>query len=349
MANLVAAILVLAVPVLVDAYSWSFNSQPTQCGNVSITVSGGTPPYQVLVVPYGSSPLPNNIEARKVQDEGPFSSTDISFKLNFPENSQFVAVMTDSTGFASGGTSVGVLVGSSGDASCFNATQNAQPDFVYAIVPAGVITQCEPTRIWWDPEVGVQGTPKFQGVIPGGISFEIPEGAITQVAEEGTGFNWTVPLHGMTIFLLVAGDDRGNGTGGSTLYLVNSGINNNNSCLDSTSPSSTAGNPAGGIYPTSTSTSSSSTSATGTSSDSSTSRTTGSGKSSINIGAIVGGVVGAIGGLALLIVANRVALSFMRRRRLRNENEKFRPDLLPPTRANLKATAHNKLRLQSSA
>ncbi|KAF7344599.1 hypothetical protein MSAN_01942000 [Mycena sanguinolenta] len=321
MANLVAAVLVLAVPALVDAYSWSFNSQPTQCGNVSITVSGGTPPYQVLVVPYGSSPLPNNIEARKIQDEGPFSSADISFKLNFPENSQFVAVMTDSTGFASGGTSVGVLVGSSGDASCFDASQNVQPEFVYSIVPGGVITQCEPTRIWWDPNAGVQGTPKFQGVIPGGISFEIPQGPITQVAEEGTGFNWTAPLRGMTTFLLVAGDDRGNGTGGSTLYIVSSGTNNDNSCLNSTSPSSTAGSPAGGMYPTG---SGGGTSSTGSSGSGSTG-TSNSNKSSTNIGAIVGGVVG---GVALLIAAALVALFFMRRRRLQNKNEKFRPDLL---------------------
>ncbi|KAJ7266965.1 hypothetical protein B0H12DRAFT_141808 [Mycena haematopus] len=329
MANFIAAVLFLAVPVLVDAYTWSFNSQPTQCGNVSITVAGGSPPFQVLVIPYGSSPLPNNIEARKIQDEGPFSGADIDFKLNYPANSQFVAVISDSTGFASGGTSVGVLVGSSGDSSCFDASQNVQPDFVYSIVPAGVITQCEQTRLWWDPTAGVQGTPQFQGVIPGGISFQIPQGPITQVPEQGTGFNWTATLRGMTTFLLVAGDNRGSGTGGSTLYIVNSGINNDNSCLNSTSPSSTAGDPAGGSYPTGTSSASpSGTGGGGGSSGGSGGGGSGGGsggKSSTNIGAIVGGVVG---GLALLLAAALVALFFMRRRRLRNKNEKFRPDLL---------------------
>ncbi|KAJ7512685.1 hypothetical protein B0H11DRAFT_2151564 [Mycena galericulata] len=318
------ALVALSSPVLVSAYTWSFTSAPTQCGNVSISVSGGTPPYQVLIIPYGISPLPNNIEARKIQDEPfPGLSSSISFKLNYPQFSQFVAVLSDSTGFASGGTSAGVEVETSSDASCFDPTQNVKPDFVYSIVPTGVITQCGATRIWWDPST-VQGTPKFQGVIPGGQSFEIPEGSITQVADEGTGFNWTAPLRGMTTLLLVGGDDRGNGTAGSTLYTVNSGIDNDSSCLNSDSPSSTAGSPAGGTYQTGTGTSitvgSSSTggSSGGTSGD-------GSSGSKTNVGAIVGGV---IGGIVALIALALVALFFMRRRRLHNQ-EKIRPDLLP--------------------
>jgi hypothetical protein len=94
MANLAAAVLALALPLFADAYTWQFKSQPTQCGNVSISVSGGgSPPYEVLIIPVGSSPLPNNIEARKIQDQTGFTSSDISFKLNFPADSQFVAVV----------------------------------------------------------------------------------------------------------------------------------------------------------------------------------------------------------------------------------------------------------------
>lgn len=73
----------------------------------------------------------------------------------------------------------------------------------------------------------------------------------------------------MTTLLLVGGDDRGNGTAGSTLYTVNSG-ENDSSCLNSNSPSSTAGSPAGGTYQT----------GTGTSAGSSSSSTSGSGPSS---------------------------------------------------------------------
>ncbi|KAJ7033738.1 hypothetical protein C8F04DRAFT_1104015 [Mycena alexandri] len=322
-----ALAIALGAPILADAaYTWSFKAQPTQCGNVSISVSGGSPPYEVLVVPYGSSPLPNNIEARKIQAVQS-ASADISFKLNFPANSQFVAVVSDSTGFGSGGTSVGVEVTSSGDSSCFDSTKNVSPDFVYSIVPAGRIIQCEPTRIWWDPST-VQGQPKFQGVIPGGDSFGIPQGAITTVAEQGTGFNWTAPLRGMTTLLLVGGDNRGNGTAGSTLYIVGSGDNNDNSCLDSTSPISTTGSPAGGSYSTSTS-------GAGTSGGGSGGGSGGNGSGSgsdggshdgskTNIGAIVGGVVG---GVAFLLAVVLVALFFIRRRRL-GKHEKVRPDLL---------------------
>jgi hypothetical protein len=83
-------------PLLINAYSWQFTSQPRQCQNVSLSVqgSGGQPPYSVLIIPTGPSPLPNNTEVRSVLNI-PFSgtSTTLSFKLNFPENSSFVAVV----------------------------------------------------------------------------------------------------------------------------------------------------------------------------------------------------------------------------------------------------------------
>ena len=68
---------------------------------------------------------------------------------------------------------------------------------------------------------------------------------------EGTGFSWQPSLRAGTTLILVGGDDRGNGTAGSTTNLVSAGISNDISCLSNASPSSTAGNPAGGTYPTS--------------------------------------------------------------------------------------------------
>ena len=68
---------------------------------------------------------------------------------------------------------------------------------------------------------------------------------------EGTGFSWQPSLRAGTTLILVGGDDRGNGTAGSTTNLVSAGISNDISCLSNNSPSSTAGNPAGGAYPTS--------------------------------------------------------------------------------------------------
>jgi len=87
--------------------------------------------------------------------------------------------------------------------------------------------------------------PNFLGVIPGGQSFAIPAGPITQVPEQGTGFTWVTNVRGGTTLMLVGGDNRGNGTAGSVFSVVSSGIDNNSTCLSQNSPSSTPGSPAG--------------------------------------------------------------------------------------------------------
>jgi hypothetical protein len=72
------------------------------------------------------------------------------------------------------------------------------------------------------------------------------------VASEGTGFTWEPSILAGTTLILVGGDNRGNGTGGSVTYQVGAGTAPDSSCLSNLSPSSTPGNPAGGAYPTGT-------------------------------------------------------------------------------------------------
>jgi hypothetical protein len=82
-------------PLLANAYTWQFTSQPRQCQNLSLAVQGsGQPPYSLLIIPTGPTPLPNNTEVRLIRNI-PFSgdSTTLSFKLDYPENSSFVAVV----------------------------------------------------------------------------------------------------------------------------------------------------------------------------------------------------------------------------------------------------------------
>ncbi len=82
-------------PRYASAYSWQFTSQPLQCQNVSIDVQGsGQPPYSLLLIPSGPSPLPNNTEVRTIQNIS-FTGrrTSLSFQLNYPEGSSFVAVV----------------------------------------------------------------------------------------------------------------------------------------------------------------------------------------------------------------------------------------------------------------
>ncbi|KAG2156797.1 uncharacterized protein EDB93DRAFT_1200684 [Suillus bovinus] len=297
---------------LVSSYTWSFTTTPQQCATLSLQISGsGSPPYSVLVIPYGPTPLPNNTEVRTIvyqQFDG--SSTTTSFQLKYPSTSQFVAVVSDSTGFGSGGTSVAASVMSSSDSSCFNISTTVMPYFPFNIYPTNQVVQCNASRLWWDP-TQVEGTPSFQGVIPGGQSFSIPEGQITQVSNEGTGFNWIPSVREGTTLMIIAGDDRGLGTGGSGTYTVAQGIYPNSSCLTTTSPSSTIGSPAGGTYPT----------------NASGAETTGgtTSSSSTNVGAIVGGV---IGGLAILVILALAGFYFIRRR-TRTKVIKERPvDLL---------------------
>jgi hypothetical protein len=81
---------------LVAAYSFTFTSVPTQCKELSLAIQGqGSPPYEVLIIPVGPSTAPNNVEVRRVVDQTfPNNGTTVSFPLNFPTNSQFVAVVS---------------------------------------------------------------------------------------------------------------------------------------------------------------------------------------------------------------------------------------------------------------
>ncbi|KAE9409676.1 hypothetical protein BT96DRAFT_962255 [Gymnopus androsaceus JB14] len=291
------------------AYTWSFQSTPTQCSNLSIAISGGgTPPFNVLIIPSGSTPFSNGTEVRRIISKE-FSTSSISFPINYPENSQFVAVVSDATGFGSGGTSAEAEVETSSDSSCIDASQSVTPDWFLSIENQAIV-QCTPARIFWNPS-NVTGTPTFFGIIPGGDSFIIPEVGINTTTDgTGTGFSWTPNIREGTILNIVGNDNRGNGTGGSSSVTVSQNLQNDNSCLNSTSPSSTAGSPAGGSYPTSTSGAS-----TGSSSSS----------GGTNVGAIVGGVVGGVVGLLALLLL----LYFIRRRTRQNAKNNEKPvDLL---------------------
>lgn len=172
------AIPLFLFPSLAAAYTFKFASVPTQCQVLSFAIEGqGSPPYQVLIIPVGPSTAPNNVEVRTVIDQTfPNNGTTVSFPLRFPANSQFVAVVrlftlvafhscphtcpaiqvSDQSGFGSGGTSVSVTVQSNSDSSCYNTSQSVQPQFVFSLYPDKSLTQCSPTRLWWDNST-VQG------------------------------------------------------------------------------------------------------------------------------------------------------------------------------------------------
>jgi len=168
------AILVLALSLALhlrtsSGFSFTINNTPQQCSDLNISVIGsGQPPYRAVIVPYGATPLPNDIEPREVLNI-PFigASTSTTFQLTYPENSQFVIVVSnpignaverevkagklpqvsDNTGFGTGGASVAVQVQTgSNDSSCYGDS-NSNPPFTFSTTPDNQLSQCTQTRV----------------------------------------------------------------------------------------------------------------------------------------------------------------------------------------------------------
>ena len=105
-------------------------------------------------------------------------------------------------------------------------------------------------------DAGCSSTPRFLGVIPGGQSFQIPVPPATQLTPLSggrVGFNWTAAVRAGTTLIILAGDDRGPGTGGGSTNIVSYGTSAPiTDCLNDATPSSTLGTPPGWSNPTNT-------------------------------------------------------------------------------------------------
>jgi hypothetical protein len=252
------ALLLLPLISGIDAFSFSFSNKPTQCSNLTVTVNGGTPPYRLLMVPSG--PLPG-IEIRTIIDQQFNSSSFTLPPLAFPGESNFTAVMSDATGMSprnsktpseadpvaqtgigTGGTSVITDVAVSGDSSCL-ATTETSPLFYLELPDNAALTQCGSLQVTFSDTA--QGQVTLIGIIPGGQSFSIP------VANNARSVTWSpIRVPAGTGVMLVAGDDRGLGTGGSAFIMIVK--NGSSGCLRAGDPvySSTPAPYAGGQYAT---------------------------------------------------------------------------------------------------
>jgi hypothetical protein len=86
-----------SLSTLSAAYTWKFDSPPQQCSNLTVSLegSGGVPPYRLLVLPNGPTPLSSGLEVRRILDVPfPAGSTSVSFQLKYPSFSQLVAVVS---------------------------------------------------------------------------------------------------------------------------------------------------------------------------------------------------------------------------------------------------------------
>jgi hypothetical protein len=83
----VVALYVLASFDLAQAFNFTFLTIPAQCEELSIGISGGVPPYRLLIIPIGELLTPPEI--RTIIDRNITGTTD-SFVFNYPAASRFV-------------------------------------------------------------------------------------------------------------------------------------------------------------------------------------------------------------------------------------------------------------------
>ncbi|KZV77456.1 hypothetical protein PENSPDRAFT_645113 [Peniophora sp. CONT] len=269
----------LALPALVHGFSFSTN-QPTSCGNLEVTWTGGTAPFTLTIFGAFQAAFQVSVPADAFSNgKGSFSTP-----LPLAGGTNFVAAMSDATGFATGGISPTISTGAAvNGATCGNTTHT--PQWVYD-TPSQA-TQCRAYPITGINPNGV--TPTYPitilTIVPGGTfqNYTVTSGA-----------TFTIPLldiqAGST--LLVSTYDAAGRNGGDSDFLVVA-QSGDSSCLSSKYLSST-------VVSTSSSTAtatSASSSSTATSTSSADSATTVSGGT---IGAIVAASIVGLGALAAI-------------------------------------------------
>ncbi|OAX32054.1 hypothetical protein K503DRAFT_805557 [Rhizopogon vinicolor AM-OR11-026] len=260
---------ITSVPSVVRAFSVTVGT-PTQCDNLVVSWTGGQAPFQILLTPF-ASPMRNfSVPASAFSNgKGSYSITELPFKTG----TQFLLVMSDATGFASGGTTTILTVGSPvANNDC--VTGPGVPEFDFS-TPLQ-LSQCAEYEF---TDFGTAVLPAtITGLIPGGeyMVFNVTGPIYTWIADvvEGTNIAWIMI------------DSLGNQGGVSPLTTVLS--SSNTSCLNDNSPSSTTSAPSqmsGQSTPQTTSQAPSQTQ---------------SPSKPTNVGVIAGATVG---GVALLIIA----------------------------------------------
>ncbi|KAG9100091.1 hypothetical protein FRC06_004548 [Ceratobasidium sp. 370] len=142
-----AAFHLIASLDVVRAFNFTFLTIPAQCEELSIAISGGTPPYRLLIVPIGTLLTPPEI--RTIVDRN-ITGTSDTFTFNYPAASQFVAMMSDATGIGTGGTSAIIAVGGGTKSDCLPASASA-PKFYLYLDPT-TPTQCGTMNVSWSAD-----------------------------------------------------------------------------------------------------------------------------------------------------------------------------------------------------
>ncbi|KAH9960148.1 hypothetical protein BC827DRAFT_1209465 [Russula dissimulans] len=200
------------------------STTPTQCGQFHVSWFGGHPPFLLMVVPVFGTQQPFNLSDNGFSDGiGTFNTT-----LTLPAKQEFVFVMSDATGFATGGISELLTVGPASPGETCNTSQ-AGGQFYFTT--DDTLKEC---RLFTFSEYPNAIQPvTIYGVVPGGSGIEFNPPI-------GPDFVWNpanVPANTSMLFYMA---DAQNRTGGVSGVMV-SQATGDSSCINSTSPSSTTG------------------------------------------------------------------------------------------------------------
>ncbi|KAF8710465.1 hypothetical protein RHS03_02207, partial [Rhizoctonia solani] len=205
-----------------SAFSFSYSS-PVQCDDLTVSWTGGTAPFSLLITPFYSTP--QNISIPASAFNGTHGSYTTTLRVTGKSNAgRFLLTMSDATGVGSGGTS-GILTAGTGTTSC--NTTDPGTDFVYSLDRS--LQQCRP-YIWSHYESASQPI-TITGLIPLGKTFVLN-------APLGDSFTWTTNVASGTNVVFIVVDAQGRQGGSTDLYTV--GSSDDNTCITSDSPGSTA-------------------------------------------------------------------------------------------------------------
>jgi hypothetical protein len=214
------SVLVFAWTTSVAAQDFAFVAgNPTQCDEMNITWQGGLPPYIVTLTPPHGTAINATLPGNSTQGSS-------GVPIPFVKGQTLLVTLSDSTGFATGGTSQLLTVGSSQSGVNCNTT-NPGVDFIFEL--NSPLVQCQPYPI--SGYAGAVQPVTIFGLIPGGQSFVLNP----PVSNENS-FDWTANVKAGTSVVLSMVDAIGRIGGTSDVLIV--GNSSNSSCLLN-APSST--------------------------------------------------------------------------------------------------------------
>ncbi|RDX47752.1 hypothetical protein OH76DRAFT_1557557 [Lentinus brumalis] len=223
-------------------FTFTSQSEATECNDFQVSWTGGTPPFQLTIVQvFGGTTNLNIPDIFYTNNDGSFTTP-----VELRAGKEMVVIMSDSTGFGSGGVSPVIKVGNA-DKTKPQACADGNPadfenDFIFTTNET--ISQCK--EFTFENYDGSTQPVQITGVIPDGSIF------VLNPANGSKTFSWIPNVAGGTQLFFYMVDSLGQQGGTTGVMTVEQ--SGDSSCLDSSSPAST-GNPSSLVTATSTSTS----------------------------------------------------------------------------------------------